>query len=163
MSNNGRAISAMASHDLPAILAIEQQSPSPWSMTQLEGEFFGANGLHLVCTEETNGRICGYVMSRHIADEAEILRLGVNIEDRRRGIASLLLKSLLQNLRYKSVNRCHLELRGANTRARSLYEKFDFVMTGRRKNYYTDPQDDAVCMSMDIPEEPSAIPHLANK
>jgi len=132
-------------------------------MDQLEGELFGANGLHLVCTQETNGdKICGYIMSRLIADEAEILRLGVTLEYRRQGIASRMLTSLLQNLRDKSANRCHLELRSSNISARGLYEKFDFVMTGRRKNYYTDPQDDAVCMSMDILSDPSAISRLAN-
>ena len=157
MNKNGRTVSAMTGRDLPAILAIEHQSPSPWSMDQLEGELFGANGLHLVCSEEATGRVSGYVMSRHVAGEAEIMRLGVHLDGRRRGIAGLLLVSLLQNLSAKGVTRCHLELRAANTPARCLYEKFAFLVTGRRKNYYTTPQDDAVCMSRDVPADQSAI------
>jgi hypothetical protein len=35
----------------------------------------------------------------------------------------------------------------------SLYEKFDFLVTGSRKNYYSDPNDDAVCMSLNIQTE----------
>lgn len=163
MNEIGRAVSAMTGENLPGVLAIEQQSPSPWSMAQLEGELYGANGLHLVCTEEPSGQISGYIIARHVAGEAEILRLGVNLDNRRQSIASLLLRSLLQKLDAKGVTRCHLELRAANIPAKGLYEKFAFLMTGRRKNYYTDPQDDAVCMSMDVPADPTAISLLATK
>ena len=147
----------MTEKDLPAVQSIEQQSPSPWSMGQMEGELFATNGLRLVCTEEATGRVSGYLISRHIVGEAEILRLGVNFDDRKQGIASLLLATLMHKLSEKGVSRCHLELRSANNPARSLYEKFDFLVTGRRKNYYTDPQEDAVCMSKDVTANPSDI------
>ena len=150
MNGNGLAISAMTEKDLPAVLAIEQQAPSPWSLAQLEGELFAANGWQFVCRRENTGRVCGYAMARHVAGEAENLKIGVNLEDQRQGVASLLLTILLDNMGSKGVRKCHLELRATNTPARLLYEKFAFQMTGRRKNYYTDPQEDAICLSRDI-------------
>lgn len=101
MNENGRAISAMTGKDLSAVLAIEQQAPSPWSMAQLEGELFAANGWQVVCRRENSGQVCGYAMARHVAGEAEILKIGVHHEDRRQGIASLLLTMLLGSMASK--------------------------------------------------------------
>jgi ribosomal-protein-alanine N-acetyltransferase len=37
-----------------------------------------------------------------------------------------------------------LEVRESNIAARNLYEKFSFHETGRRKNFYSDNNEDAV-------------------
>jgi ribosomal-protein-alanine N-acetyltransferase len=43
-----------------------------------------------------------------------------------------------------------LELRAGNTVAQSLYEKAGFVPVGKRRNYYSDPVEDAVTMTAQL-------------
>jgi len=159
MNSPGWIVSPMTADDLAAVHDIEQQTPSPWSMGQLEGDFFAAVTLQLVCRLAEKDRICGFIIGRTVADEAEILRVATDRDLRRRGAAGQLLKAFISRLRAKGIRHCHLELRSTNLPARRLYEKFDFLVTGSRKNYYTDPKDDAICMSLNIqaerdPQEP---------
>jgi ribosomal-protein-alanine N-acetyltransferase len=46
------------------------------------------------------------------------------------------------------ISRIWLEVRVSGSTARQLYEKFSFVESGRRKDYYTDPREDAIVMSL---------------
>jgi ribosomal-protein-alanine N-acetyltransferase len=45
------------------------------------------------------------------------------------------------------VKRFYLDVRVSNTVARKLYEKYGFVFQGMRKNYYSNPEEDAIVMS----------------
>jgi ribosomal-protein-alanine N-acetyltransferase len=146
-------VSPITADDLGAVHNIEQQTPSPWSMSQLEGDFFTTTGLQLICRLAVKDQICGFIIGRTVADEAEILKIATDHDYRRRGAAEQLIRALLSLLMEKGIKNCHLELRSANLPARRLYEKFDFLVTGSRKNYYTDPDDDAVCMLLNIQDE----------
>ena len=146
-------VSPMTADDLSAVHNIEQQTPSPWSMGQLEGDFFTTTGLQLVCRLVENGRTCGFIIGRTVADEAEILKIATDRDYRRRGVAKQLIRAFLSQLKERGIKSCHLELRAANLPARRLYEKFDFLVTGSRKNYYSEPNDNAVCMSLNIQTE----------
>jgi len=44
-----------------------------------------------------------------------------------------------------------LEVRVSGRAARRLYEKLGFVESGRRRNYYTGPAEDAIVMSLGLP------------
>ena len=46
-----------------------------------------------------------------------------------------------------------LEVREHNTAARSLYAKLGFNDVGKRKNYYIDPQDDAILCTLVLNEK----------
>jgi ribosomal-protein-alanine N-acetyltransferase len=48
----------------------------------------------------------------------------------------------------KEVSRIWLEVRVSGSTARRFYEKSGFVESGRRKNYYSNPPEDAVIMSL---------------
>jgi len=41
-------------------------------------------------------------------------------------------------------------VRVSGSSARRLYEKFGFVESGRRRNYYTDPAEDAAVMYLGL-------------
>ncbi|MEN8135447.1 MAG: ribosomal protein S18-alanine N-acetyltransferase [Thermodesulfobacteriota bacterium] len=148
MKSSAWLVSPLTADDLPAIFAIEKQTPSPWTPAQLEGEFFGAHGLQLACRHPDNNQLGAFIMARMVDDEAEILKIATNPADRRQGAACCLLGESIKLFRERGAHRCHLELRAANTPARLLYEKFDFIMTGLRKNYYSNPKDDALCMTL---------------
>jgi ribosomal-protein-alanine N-acetyltransferase len=101
-------------------------------------------GLVLVC--ETNTFLVGFVAARQVADEAEILNIAVRRDFRRKGVASALLLAAVDKFRRSAIGRVFLELRESNHPARGLYERHDFVLSGRRKSYYRDSTEDALCM-----------------
>lgn len=76
----------------------------------------------------------GFLLLRVVADEAEVITLGV--VHKREGIATHLLRAGLDRL--VGVARVHLEVAEGNAAALALYEKFGFTRTGVRRAYYPD-------------------------
>jgi ribosomal-protein-alanine N-acetyltransferase len=76
----------------------------------------------------------GFLLLRVVADEAEVITLGVVRP--RQGIATHLLQAALD--RAKGVARVHLEVAEGNAAALALYERFGFTRVGVRKGYYPD-------------------------
>ena len=105
-------------------------------------------GVFLVCVTAT--RIIGFVAARQVADEAEILNVAVHRDFRRKGVATALLLAALDKFRSSAIARVFLELRESNQPARALYERHGFVFSGRRKAYYRDPTEDALCMQKEL-------------
>jgi ribosomal-protein-alanine N-acetyltransferase len=101
-------------------------------------------GVFLVC--ETNTEIIGFVAAREVVDEAEILNIAIHPNFRRKGVASALLLAAVDKFRRSTIARVFLELRESNQPARALYERHGFLPFGRRKSYYRDPTEDALCM-----------------
>jgi ribosomal-protein-alanine N-acetyltransferase len=101
-------------------------------------------GVFLMC--ETSAHIVGFLAARQVSDEAEILNIAVHRDSRRKGVASALVLAALDKFRRSTITRVFLELRESNRPARTLYERHGFVLSGRRKSYYRDPTEDALCM-----------------
>lgn len=78
------------------------------------------------------------------AQEAELVRIAVEPDYRRQGLAHELLKASLAGLSRMGVQVLHLEVRVSNKAARSLYEKDGWVYQGVRKGYYRDGEDAAL-------------------
>lgn len=150
MTNKTWQVSAMTPTDLPGVQHIEAQSPAPWSRRQLAEELTCHRAVQLVCRSTTEDNLGGFIMARLLAGEAEILKIAAAREFRRHGVATLLLNSFIALAHERGVSDFHLELRAQNAPARAFYEKHAFEMTGRRPNYYTDPQDDALCMTLSL-------------
>ncbi|WP_300552749.1 ribosomal protein S18-alanine N-acetyltransferase [Maricaulis sp.] len=87
------------------------------------------------------GILHGFVLARVAADEAEILTIGVDPDQRRGGCGQALLKSLHEYVRKQGVVRVFLEVSDVNTAARALYERNGYTETGRRARYYRDGSD----------------------
>jgi len=98
----------------------------------------------LVCEAE-NG-LTGFLIARQVADEAEVLNLAVLTEARRKGQASALLAAAFDRFRRLGVTRVFLEVRESNQPAIAFYRKHGFAPSGRRKAYYRDPVEDALCL-----------------
>lgn len=105
-------------------------------------------GFVLVC--EANARVVAFMAARQVTDEAEILNIAVRPDSRRKGIASALLLAALEKFRRSAIARVFLELRESNLPARALYNRHGFVPSGRRKAYYPNPTEDALCMQKEL-------------
>lgn len=95
---------------------------------------------------EGEGRICGLIVFRRMADEAEILNLAVESNRRRRGIGSWLIREAIAECKSSGVKRIFLEVRESNRGAREFYASMGFRDMGRRKNYYQQPVEDALLL-----------------
>jgi ribosomal-protein-alanine N-acetyltransferase len=82
---------------------------------------------------------CGFVLSRRVADEAEILSVAVAAETRGRGYAGALLAHHLDLLSRHGVRTVHLEVEEGNDPALALYRRHGFEEVGRRPGYYAKP------------------------
>ena len=138
-----------AEEDIPRVLEIEHESISPpWTHGGLLSEVYREDSFFalLVCDE----KVSGYIALRCMEDEGELLKIAVAIEARRRGIADELMKAALSYAGKNGISSIYLEVRKSNEAAVSLYRKHGFKQTGLRKNYYTEPIEDALIMALEI-------------
>lgn len=77
----------------------------------------------------------GFVLTRHVLDEEELLLIAVTPGARRRGVGSALIAALVAAARARGTARVFLEMRRGNP-AIHLYRKFGFEPIGERRNYY---------------------------
>jgi [ribosomal protein S18]-alanine N-acetyltransferase len=78
---------------------------------------------------------CGFVLTRHVLDEEELLLIAVVPGVRRRGVGAALIEHLFTAARARGIDRIFLEMRRGNP-AIHLYRKFGFEPIGERRNYY---------------------------
>ncbi len=124
--------------DLPAISAIAAAAPSASDWEPADYLAY-AGRVALV-----DGCVAGFLVSRTVAPETEILNLAVAPEYRRRGVGQALVLDLLS--RYPGD--FYLEVRESNDSARRFYEQLGFVTAGKRPWYYHSPQESAVVMKL---------------
>lgn len=150
-------IMRMSEHDLLEVVEIEEQSGlSRWGWAAYYAELQGGNrDLMLVARASTlpiieSGAIIGYIVARETAGELHINNVAVRAEHRRRGIGAALLNRVIADARKRGAKAAFLEVRSSNHAAQALYEKSGFKAIARRANYYTEPPEDAVVMSMEL-------------
>lgn len=131
--------------DVPELMAILGESPEA---ARWPAEAF-QNGL----TESTIAivairaeAVVGFLVGRFAADEFEILNLAVSRSSRRLGIASKLVKAGLIRAHQAGCKRCYLEVRASNETAQALYFRHGFQTSGRRRDYYREPVEDAAVL-----------------
>ena len=124
--------------DAPSCAALHRASFSnSWSAVEFErlltDTAIVTNGIG------APGAVSAFVMSRCVADEAEILTIAVAPASRNRGLAGALLGYHLSNLGKAGVSKLFLEVDEANEPALKLYKRYGFSKVGERKGYYTLP------------------------
>ncbi len=77
----------------------------------------------------------GFVLTRHVLDEEELLLIAVIPGARQRGVGAALIEHLFAAARNRGIARVFLEMRRGNP-AIHLYSKFGFEPIGERRNYY---------------------------
>jgi ribosomal protein S18 acetylase RimI-like enzyme len=91
--------------------------------------------------------IAGFLVARHVAHEIEVLNFAIRPDARRHGSGAALLECALSWARTFSAEQAILEVRSANATALRFYERHQFQIVGRRRNYYVAPNDDALLLS----------------
>ena len=98
-------------------------------------------------------KIAGFAVSRIGADEAEILSIAIDADERGRGLSRNLLLTHLGHLAGRGVRRIFLEVEENNAAALRLYQRCGFAVVGRRERYYQQASGEhlnALLMSRDL-------------
>ena len=88
-------------------------------------------------------KVCGYLMVLDSIDVYEILAIATIEEYRNKGIA----QELLDKIKTKDI---FLEVRESNKVAINFYKKNNFKEISIRKNYYSEPTENAIIMKLEV-------------
>lgn len=89
-----------------------------------------------------------------MADDAHISTIATAPAWRRKYLGELLLVALIEQAQAFGALRATLEVRVSNTLAQTLYRKYRFEESGRKRRYYSDNGEDALNMSTDRIDRP---------
>lgn len=136
----------MLVEDLDQVMEIENDLISPpWTR---EGFFtFLLKDENMFFVVEEKGQILGYCSMQTVLDEGDILNVAVTRDRQKEGIGYFLVDSMLMLAAARGIHIVHLEVRESNGSARRLYQRLGFKEDGFRKNYYTEPVENAVLMT----------------
>jgi ribosomal-protein-alanine acetyltransferase len=135
--------------DAPAVERILRMSPeaAAWTLNSLERLRLRGEVGWVV---DAGSAVCGFLVMRTVAQEAEILNLSVDPAKRRTGNATALLFEALKECRELHVRKIFLEVRESNLTAVSFYKRQGFIENGKRPGYYQDPAEAAVLMMREL-------------
>ncbi len=130
--------------NVEGIAELEKENFSDgWSLNSLKEEINNPNACYYVLRDDENGKVAAAAGMIISIDTADIMNVSVKEEYRRKGLASKLLATLLEEGRKKGVKDFTLEVRENNHAARELYEKTGFVFEGIRPGFYSNPTEGA--------------------
>lgn len=154
--------------DISAMAEIEKENfegAEIWSANGLLTHLLRDDALYFVAEEEKAADapesddeeweepdILGYAGLLMVPDEADITKVSVRKDMQGRGIGKQLLDALHDAAYEYGVRKVFLDVRESNAPALKLYAKCGYTEVGRRKQYYTDPPEDAVLMRCDLKE-----------
>ena len=146
-SENNIVIKPLPLEDIP--LAAETEAVSlgaeGWTADSIR-ETLALNGHYFAAYK--NGNFAGHGGYTSVLDEGYITNIAVSPKFRRQGIGFKITEALIENAKSLKLSFLSLEVRESNTAAISLYKKLDFSVEGRRKNFYNDPKEDAIIMTL---------------
>ena len=93
-----------------------------------------------------DNQVCGYLMVLDSIDVYEILAIATIEEYRNKGIA----QELLDKIKTKDI---FLEVSESNQVAINFYKKNKFKEISVRKNYYSEPNENAIIMKLEVNNE----------
>lgn len=140
-------IMPMKEEHVAAIAELEKLCFSaPWTEEGIAEELENENA-HFLCAE-SGEKILGYIGVHEVCGEAYIDNVAVHPDYRRFGLGEKLLQAAQENAFGRGCDFISLEVRKSNVGAISLYKKLGYQTVGERKNFYTDPAEDAVIMTL---------------
>lgn len=146
-------IEPMKKEDIDQVLVIEQASfTQPWSRNLFLSEFRSiavSSLLVALAGDPRLRRVAGYIVYWRVEDEMHILNLAVAHEYRRHGIGKKLVLAGVRRAHAKGAKRAFLEVRSSNVAAQKLYSSLGFTGKSLRRNYYDDPLEDALIMTLE--------------
>lgn len=136
--------------DLDGVLEVEAESFSnPWTRDMYAWELQNRSVCHIFLVRTGECPVAGFCAFWLVFDEVHINNVAMRPRFRAQGIGTALLQHVLAEARKLGARRATLEVRASNERARRLYERLGFYVAGVRRNYYTDPVEDALILWRD--------------
>lgn len=112
----------------------------PWSASDFAD--LKKSGCEIIVSQN------GFAVWRNVADESEIITIGVAPDARRNGIASAMLAIIEKNIKNQGVKKIFLEVASTNIAGQKLYENNGYKTVGIRPKYYDGV--DAILMAKDL-------------
>lgn len=112
----------------------------PWTASDFSD--LKKSGCDIIASEN------GFIVYRVVADEAEIITIGVAPAARRSGIAAAMLEIAVRDAMTRGAKKVFLEVARDNDAARALYTSAGFAEVGVRPKYYDGI--DAILMARDL-------------
>lgn len=132
--------------DLDAVWQIERLSfTSPWSLESFKAELRDNEYAWYFCLE-LDGWVVGYMGLWFILDEGHITNIAVAPNYQGQGWGKFLLRSVMDEMKKRGMERMTLEVRLSNNPAQAMYRRLGFAAQGVRKGYYADNGEDALIM-----------------
>lgn len=142
----------MTAEHTAALAELEQLCFSrPWSRKALVEELENPAAVFLTAVEEKE--VLGYAGMHCAWGECYLDNIAVFPEYRRQGVAKALLLELENRAKRRNGEFLSLEVRASNREAIALYQAMGFQKAGRRKNFYTAPQEDGLIFTKYFSEE----------
>lgn len=148
---------AAQSPDLPGLCALEQAFPvaERWSEALWRDELDRAPHAGHVVVAHDDGVVVGAAAFQCVIDVADLHRIVVAGDHRRRGLATLLLFDGARWARARGAERMLLEVRHDNAAAIRFYDRHGFRRVAERTDYYA-PGAHAVVMELSLTPERTA-------
>ncbi|MEL3962660.1 ribosomal protein S18-alanine N-acetyltransferase [Lysinibacillus endophyticus] len=141
----------MTPEDVEAVHQIELASfPTPWTLDSFHYEMRENPYAYYIVAEANYGNIIGFCGMWVIIDSAQITNVAVIESARGQKIGEGLMREAIKVAKERGVEVLSLEVRVSNIIAQNLYRKLGFQDGGIRKGYYTDNQEDALVMWVNL-------------
>ncbi|WP_204519353.1 ribosomal protein S18-alanine N-acetyltransferase [Brevibacillus fulvus] len=140
----------MTLDDVDAVSELEQLSfTTPWPRDAFVNELtINQHARYVVAVSQ--GKVIAYGGMWVIFDEVHVTNVAVHPAFRGQKIGEQLMRQMMATAVLFGGERMTLEVRPSNTVARNLYQKLGFVENGRRKKYYSDNDEDALIMWVNL-------------
>jgi [ribosomal protein S18]-alanine N-acetyltransferase len=142
----GFLIRAFREQDARAVSEMLAEAPeaSGWSAELTRSTFlaWGVEGF----VSEQGGSLTGFILGRDVLEEGEILNLAVSMKNRRKGLGTALVRTMLGAFERRGVTRVFLEVRESNHAGTVFYSRLGFRRVGRREAYYRGPSEAALVL-----------------
>jgi ribosomal-protein-alanine acetyltransferase len=143
--------------DLAAIVSIQSRTPQAAQWTLADYAQLSGDPLGLILIAELDSMspptLAGFAAFHHVVDEAELRNMAVDPAHQQQGVGRELLAEGRRRLLEQGVRQIYLEVRASNVPAQRLYYSAGFCLHSRRRDYYSDPPEDGLVLSLVNTEE----------
>jgi ribosomal-protein-alanine N-acetyltransferase len=142
--------------DIDRIIDIERswQHLSHWSIDSyyrlLSDDGFTSSFVAESESEAGIQQIVGFVIFHVSNGVSEVYNIAVEANHARTGVGKQLMSTVIEESRKRNATKVVLEVRKSNAGAIRFYDSFAFRIAGERKDYYSNPIEDAYVMELAV-------------
>jgi [ribosomal protein S18]-alanine N-acetyltransferase len=137
--------------DLDGVLEVEEESfTNPWTRDMYAWELQNRAVCHIYVVRTPEYTVAGFCAFWLVFDEIHINNVALRPGLRGQGLGTALMRRVFDEAQRLGAKRATLEVRASNEGARRLYERLGFYHAGTRRNYYTNPVEDALILWIDF-------------